>query len=207
LLLGPRYAQLRNEFLGWRGWKHEIPAVARKVLVTMGGADPNDVTSKVVQALAPLHNIEAVVVAGGNNPNIEALRSAVAPLSSFVRLAVDAPNMPELMAWADIAVAAAGSTVWELAFMGLPSLVISLADNQEAIAASLVQRGAALSLGSHIELSSARIGEQIAALAGSQEARAGLAGNGRRLVDGSGPSRVTATLMNGAHGTPRGHAA
>jgi spore coat polysaccharide biosynthesis predicted glycosyltransferase SpsG len=205
LLLGSRYVQLRSEFLEWRGWKREIPAVARKVLVTLGGGDPDNVTGQVVQALVPLRDIEAVVVAGGNNPNIKALRSAVAPLSSFVRLAVNAPNMPELMAWADVAVTAAGSTSWELAFMGLPAFFIPLAAHQEAIVDGLVKRGAARSFGAPADLSPARIGEQLAELACSQEARATLARLAHGLVDGSGPSRVAATLKNGANDAPREH--
>ena len=51
LLLGVKYTLLRREFWQWRGWKREIPIVARKVLVTLGGSDPDNVTLKVIQAL------------------------------------------------------------------------------------------------------------------------------------------------------------
>jgi UDP-2,4-diacetamido-2,4,6-trideoxy-beta-L-altropyranose hydrolase len=204
LLLGPRYAQIRGEFLDWRGLKREIPAVARKVLVTMGGADPDNVTGKVVQALAPLQIIEAIVVAGGDNPNIEALRSAVAPLSSFVRLVMNAPNMPELMAWADIAVSAGGSTCLELAFMGLPALLLPFVYNQQAIADSLERQGVAWNFGPPEELTPAEIAERVAKLGASQEARIELAMCGRRLVDGLGSSRVVDALMGGANGRQGG---
>ena len=45
LLLGPRYAMLRREFRPWRNWQREIPPVGRKVLVTMGGSDPDNLTA------------------------------------------------------------------------------------------------------------------------------------------------------------------
>ena len=45
--------------------------------------------------------------------------------------------MPELMAWADVGVSAGGLTSWELAFMGLPGIVIVTAANQTGVAAAL----------------------------------------------------------------------
>ena len=58
-----------------------------------------------------------------------------------MRLVVNAPNMAELMAWADVAISAAGSTAWELACMGLPAALIVVAENQTGIAAALVREG------------------------------------------------------------------
>jgi UDP-2,4-diacetamido-2,4,6-trideoxy-beta-L-altropyranose hydrolase len=194
LLMGPRYAQIRGEFLDWRDWKREIPAVARKVLVTLGGADPGNVTGKVVQALAPLHNIEAVVVAGGNNPNIEALRSAVAPLSNSVRLVVDAPNMPELMVWADIAVSAGGSTCLELAFMGLPSLVIALNEEQVKIAGEFDREGVGVNLGDHRGLSVERLATVLELVLNDLPLRKQMNERGRQSVDGLGVCKVITRL-------------
>ncbi len=51
LLLGPRFALLRREFTAWRGWRRVVPVVARKVLVTMGGSDPDNFTRKAVDEL------------------------------------------------------------------------------------------------------------------------------------------------------------
>src|ERR1035437_492179 len=132
LLLGTRYVLLREEFLDMQDWKREIPAVGNKVLVTMGGSDPDNVTGKVIQALKQFSEIETKVVIGGSNPHVQSLQSSIIHHPSSIQLVVDANNMPELMAWADVAIAAGGSTSWELAFMGLPSLVCTLADNPRA---------------------------------------------------------------------------
>jgi len=136
LLLGTRYVLLRREFLKWRGWKREIPEVARKVLVTMGGSDPDNVTLKVIQALqqVDVDGLETIVVVGGGNPHYEELQSSVQESRFPVLLESNVTNMPELMAWADVAVSAGGSTSWELAFMGVPALVLILANNQRSIA-------------------------------------------------------------------------
>jgi UDP-2,4-diacetamido-2,4,6-trideoxy-beta-L-altropyranose hydrolase len=136
LLLGARYVLLRREFLKWQGWRREIPEVARKVLVTLGGSDPDNVTFQVIQALqrVKVDGLEVVVAVGGNNPNDEAIQSAIQGSRSPIRMEKNVTNMPELMAWAEVAVSAAGSTSWELAFMGLPSMILILAENQERAA-------------------------------------------------------------------------
>ncbi|NEO10451.1 UDP-2,4-diacetamido-2,4,6-trideoxy-beta-L-altropyranose hydrolase, partial [Moorena sp. SIO3I8] len=159
LLLGTQYTLLRKEFWPWQGWQRQMPTVARKVLVTLGGADPDNVTLKVIQALqqVKVKGLEAVVVVGGSNPHYQQLQAAVHDSGAAIALKYNVTNMPELMAWADIAIAAGGSTCWELAFMGLPSVIIILADNQRAIAEKLDGIGVAVNLGWHEEVLVAHI--------------------------------------------------
>lgn len=192
LLLGTRYALLRREFLKWRGWKREIPALARRVLVIMGGGDPHNVTLKVVQALqqVKVDGLKAVVVIGGSNPHYEKLQSALRDSRFPIHLESDVTNMSKPMAWADVAVSSAGSTFWELASMGLPSLVLVLADNQRLVAQRLGRMGVAVSLGWYENLSSAEIAQAVTQLLAAAEVRAELARHGQRLVDGEGAARV-----------------
>jgi spore coat polysaccharide biosynthesis predicted glycosyltransferase SpsG len=102
--------------------------------------------------------------------------------------------MPSLMAWADIAVTGGGSTSWESAFMGLPSLVLVLADNQSAIASGLHEAGVALNLGSHKNVGSKEIVTKLKALMGNQRWRKQMSLLGKRLVDGQGSKRVLRAL-------------
>lgn len=149
LLLGTKFALLRREFLNYRGWQRQIPETARKVLVTLGGADPDNVTGKVIEALGPL-DIEVKVVVGGSNPHLPKLEKAVERMKAQpakIELVVNPTDMPGLMAWADLAIAAGGSTAWELAFMGLPFFTIILAENQVHLASALDSLGATTCLG------------------------------------------------------------
>jgi RimJ/RimL family protein N-acetyltransferase len=98
------------------------------------------------------------------------------------------------MAWADVAVAGAGSTAWELAFMGLPSALIVLADNQLAVASALEREAVSLSLGWHAALSNERIGAMIQDLVLDQARRENMSRLGRKLVDGLGVERVTTKM-------------
>ncbi|NYT10684.1 MAG: UDP-2,4-diacetamido-2,4,6-trideoxy-beta-L-altropyranose hydrolase, partial [Methanosarcinales archaeon] len=77
LLLGTQYVLLRREFWPWRSWKRDIPEVARKLLVTLGGSDPDNVTLKVIQVLQQIEQLETVVVIGGSNLHYEELSSAL----------------------------------------------------------------------------------------------------------------------------------
>ncbi|AOX03977.1 UDP-2,4-diacetamido-2,4,6-trideoxy-beta-L-altropyranose hydrolase [Moorena producens PAL-8-15-08-1] len=198
LLLGTQYTLLRKEFWPWQGWQRQIPTVARKVLVTLGGADPDNVTLKVIQALeqVKVEGLEAVVVVGGSNPHYQQLQAAVHDSEAAITLKYNVTNMPDLMAWADIAIAAGGSTCWELAFMGLPSLVVILAENQRAVADKLDAFGAAINLGWHTEVLCEPLAAQINRLLNASEFRKEMIEHGQRLVDGEGSARVLMHLQD-----------
>lgn len=191
LLLGLPYLLLRREFWGWRGWVRPTPARARKVLVTMGGTDPDNVTLQVVRAVGrlPAGAAEVVAVVGGGNPHGASLEEA-ARRTPGVELRADVRDMPALMAWADVAVSAAGSTSWELAFMGLPALSVVLADNQAPVAAALEHMGLAWALGEGTTLTLERISAALQELLADQPRRAEMSRRGRALVDGRGSLRV-----------------
>ncbi|NEO12174.1 MULTISPECIES: UDP-2,4-diacetamido-2,4,6-trideoxy-beta-L-altropyranose hydrolase [unclassified Moorena] len=197
LLLGTQYTLLRKEFWPWQGWQRQIPTVARKVLVTLGGADPDNVTLKVIQALqqVKVEGLEAVVVVGGSNPHYEQLHAAVHDSGAAITLKYNVTNMPELMAWADIAIAAGGSTFWELTFMGLPSLIIIVADNQRAIAHKLDELCAAVSLGWHDQVFPEQIAESVAQICLSKKQRWQLHQSSQNLVDAEDKFKVIKILL------------
>ena len=197
LLLGSRYILLRREFLQWRGWRRQTPLEARKVLVTLGGGDPGNVTLKVIQALQEMRmdGLEARVVVGPSNPHFEVLDSATRG-SSFAILQGNGLDIPRLMAWSDIAVSGAGTTCWELAFMKLPGLVIILADNQDLIARELAKTGALINLGWHSDVSCGRIAESLRQMMTSIECRSRMIEQLRSIVDGQGSRRVALLLKS-----------
>ncbi|MEB3828470.1 UDP-2,4-diacetamido-2,4,6-trideoxy-beta-L-altropyranose hydrolase [Phormidium sp. CCY1219] len=196
LLLGTRYTLLRREFWQWRGWQRTVPPIAKKVLVTLGGADPDNVTLKVIQALqlVEVEELEAVVVVGGSNPHYESLEMAVQDSRFPIRLQRNVTNMPELMAWADVAISAGGSTCWELAFMRLPSILLVLAENQRAIAEKLATLSQTVNLGWHQNIKSQNIPDRLSILLQSAEERTKLIEVSQQMVDGEGVSRIIKSL-------------
>jgi UDP-2,4-diacetamido-2,4,6-trideoxy-beta-L-altropyranose hydrolase len=192
LLLGVKYALLRPEFMQWRGWKRSTPDVAVKLLITLGASDPENVGLKVVRALQALRSpqLEVRMVSGPANVHLEALVDAAASAPMNVSIIRSASNMSELMAWADLAISAAGSSCWELAYMGLPAVLIVLAENQRLIADELSRSGVAVSIGDHEHARTEEIGAAIGELIAGPERRADMSRRGRLLVDGLGARRV-----------------
>ena len=196
LLLGTNYTLLRSEFLIWQKWQRQIPQIARKILVTLGGADSKNVTSKVIQALAHVErkNFEAIVVVGASNPRYEELRSAIQNLQLPIELKRNVSNMAELMAWADVAVSAGGSTAWEMAFMGLPNLIVTLAENQEGIAQALHSLGVANHLGWYTQINELELANSLQDLMSNPVRRQTMSELGRQIIDGAGMDRVVSTM-------------
>jgi UDP-2,4-diacetamido-2,4,6-trideoxy-beta-L-altropyranose hydrolase len=196
LLLGTRYVLLRREFLKWRGWRRNIPNIARRVLVTFGGSDPENLTLKAIQALEQMRfdGLEVTVVVGGSNPHYQELQSAVQNLPFAVVLKRSVANMSDLMAWADVSIASAGTTSLELAFMGLPSLIVIIAENQRPLAEKLEETGIALNLGWYENLAPVRITQALLKLLNDLEARAEMSRRSYCIVDGKGVERVISQM-------------
>lgn len=192
LLLGTDYVLLRREFWPWRTWEREISDVARNVLITMGGSDPDNHTLKVVHALhqVDVDGLKAIVVIGASNPHYEELECAIRHSSLDICFVHNVTNMPELMAWADVAVAAGGSTCWELAFMSLPSLLLVLANNQQEIVKSLSENNIFHNLGKANTVDIKNFSNSLNGLINSISVRTKMSKGGRKLIDGYGSKRV-----------------
>lgn len=196
VLAGLDYVSLRPEFLAARPERAEAPERAREVLLTMGGADPGNVTSAALQGLlaAPVDGLVVRVVIGPSNAHARALEALLRGRTGFE--AVRGADMPALMAGADMALTAAGSTCWELAYMGVPMLCVVLADNQENIARGLDERGAARSLGRASGLGPEGYARAVRELAQDRAARQSMLKASRSLVDGRGPERIAAAMKD-----------
>lgn len=195
LLLGPEFALLRREFTKWRGWSRENPSIARRLLITMGGTDPQGLTSRILEAvpLVKIKNLEVRIAVSGSNPRISELITACKKSKCTARVEVDS-SMPILMAWADLAVAAAGSTCWEMCMFGLPAVLIDVADNQRRIAAALASREVSVHSGNSREIRGETIAIQVESLLRSRESREAMSRKARNLVDGHGAERVVTQL-------------
>lgn len=196
LLLGLRYALLRREFRTWGGPKREIPAVARNLLVTLGGGAYGDLLLRIVRAIeqAGFSDLKVRILAAASDVNSPTLIDAARKCPTPVEVLPLSPNMPELLAWADIAIGAAGSNTWERAFLGLPSLVIVLADNQRENALFCERRGIGVNLGDAGTVRVEELARTLADLVPDQARRAEMSRRGGDLVDALGPGRVLDAL-------------
>jgi UDP-2,4-diacetamido-2,4,6-trideoxy-beta-L-altropyranose hydrolase len=185
-LLGPRYALLRNEFSQQRKSVPERTGRVRRILVSFGGVDAGDETSRVIALLKGL-DIAVDVVVGESNPHAGRVARECAEAGFACHR--QASNMAELMAAADLAIGAGGSTTWERCCLGLPTLQVAIAPNQVALSQALALGGYVTYLGGSVTAAAIRD-----ALASPEKLRA-QAARMRSLVDGEGAKRVAAALF------------
>ncbi|HJM43297.1 MAG: UDP-2,4-diacetamido-2,4,6-trideoxy-beta-L-altropyranose hydrolase [Nitrospinota bacterium] len=199
LLVGLRYALLREEFLRWRNWEREVPSFARRILITLGAGDPGNQAAEVLRAVARLagngvENLEVVVVIGPAGAQVGALRAVGDDLGLDVTVQEDPTDMSKLMAWADVAVSGGGSTCWELAFMGLPNLILVLADNQKGAAHHLEKAGVSRSLGWWEDVSESSLTAHLKELMEGHALRREMSRKGRTVLDGEGAARIVRAM-------------
>lgn len=140
LLIGTKYALLRPEFAQWRDYslhRRQLEPQLKTLIINLGGVDKDNVTTQVLKALMrsalPI-DCTIRVIMGATAPHIDSVRKVASELSWQTDIIVNAKNMAKLMANADLAIGASGSTTWERCCLGLPSIQLVTADNQDKIA-------------------------------------------------------------------------
>ena len=197
LLLGTNYVLLRREFTSRMGQRRQLPPKAHRLLVTMGGSDPENVMEKILRGLHQCRalKLEVRAIIGAANPHVKSLRTVAGESGLEICLEEKVADMSAMMAWADVAISAAGTTLWELAFMGVPAITVEVADHQRPIGTAAAQRRVSVNLGWHASLAEAAIAEKVRELVRDGDRRRQMSERGQRLVDGRGASRVLEQLL------------
>ncbi len=204
LLLGARYALLRKEFLKWRGWRRKIREVEPfRILITLGGSSQPETVKKVIEAIKrlPFKKLEIRFLLGGDVVANKKIFSAAASLPYLFAFQQNVKSVAQSMAWADMAISGGGVTSWELACMGLPSLLLICAENQRRGVVELERRKVSKSLGSSGAVRPQDIAQAIARFLRNPQMRREMSKRGKHFLDGMGAQRVVKSLtrLAGAH--------
>lgn len=196
LLLGTNFTLLRMEFLKQRKWQRKIPDTARNILITMGGSDFHNQTLKVIRGIekSKIANLQIRAVIGSSNTHINELKDKIENSHISIKLIENAQNMSELIKWSDLAISAAGSTCWELCFLGVPTVLIITAENQNGIANGLSESGFAESLGWFEQVTDEKIADTLNKLLPDKKRREKMSKIGLEIIDGGGVNRVIEIL-------------
>jgi UDP-2,4-diacetamido-2,4,6-trideoxy-beta-L-altropyranose hydrolase len=162
MLLGCDYVLLRDEFRSTT--PSEAKQTGQNVLLSLGGFVPSDLAG--------------------------AIKGELIQQDLNVEIATGSSDMPALMEWADCAVSAGGTTVYELAYMGVPAVLLVRADNQRAVAQGMQKAGCACNLGEVSLVQPGDILRHILDLMQNFDMRSHMSVVGRELVDGRGVFRV-----------------
>jgi len=193
-LLGVKYVALRRVF--WSTPEKEIRNEARKVMITVGGSDNENVSPQILKIL--IDNFPALikhmVIGKGfrNSAEIEKLKDA----NTIMHYYPDAEKMKNIMLDSDIAISAAGQTLYELARIGVPTIALYVAENQLCNIKGWEKVGFVINAGSHRDTSfSSKISRGIEDIMGFDE-RVSFSNAGRNLVGGNGSRLIIENLLN-----------
>lgn len=193
VLAGPTYALVRPAFAAARAAalaRRGEPA--RRCLISLGLTDLGGITGRVAAALADSGlALDAVVGAGA--PSLGVLQALAD--KGRVTLHIDTGDMAGLITRADVCVGAGGSSVWERACLGLPTVTLILADNQRDMAMKLDAAGVTLALDARWPGLEGRLAEAVGRLVADDALRAGLSARSAEICDGLGAERAAEALL------------
>jgi len=197
--IGPDYLMLRKIFEKMNKVRRKIRKNARAVLVTLGGADPENLTVKVVKALSRMDKkLDVTVVLGPaytHHGELRQLLGKVKSLKSKFRIKSDVKNMAKLMMKTDMAITAGGETIYELAATGTPAINMSQVEHQSINAKELERKGTVINLGLGGEVSEEQIINTVQHLLEDEKLRQKMSMVGKKLVDGKGARRVANLIL------------
>ena len=188
LLLGPKYALLRDEFRDARQTVKPRIGEVERILVFLGGMDAGNYTSSVINVLEEI-GVQAHVdiVIGATHPQSENIVQRCLKLGYFCH--IQTSRIAELIASADLAIGAGGSATWERCCLGLPSITFSVAKNQDQLVSDAAIEGViyAVEISSNLEQ---QLKVHLPAIIANNYLRQCFSEKSLKLVDGLGVFRV-----------------
>lgn len=196
VLIGPKFALLQDEYESIRSIRSEENSRVERISVFMGGSDPSNATELVLRSLdaIDLTGIAVDVVIGQANSNRAQLLEAFGSNPAFT-FHTGFSSLAVLFSESDLAIGAGGTTNWERMCLGVPSIVIDIAENQREICVDLARAGLIEYLGSSHSVRQTDIQDAIEKLRSDQELRNQFSWQGQITVDGLGATRVVETLI------------
>jgi UDP-2,4-diacetamido-2,4,6-trideoxy-beta-L-altropyranose hydrolase len=194
-LYGPHFAMLSPEYRRRRSGLSPR-GVVHRILIFFGGSDPLNLTGMAIEALRDpeFRDLEIDVVVGVNNPHRQALEES-AHARPRTRLHGPQPHLAELMAKADLSIGAGGVTTWERMCLGLPSIVVSIAENQVPACQSMAEAGLIVYAGHHRVVGVSDLIATIRRAVGETDVLAEMSSRGQRTVDGWGAQRIVESMQ------------
>jgi UDP-2,4-diacetamido-2,4,6-trideoxy-beta-L-altropyranose hydrolase len=194
-LIGPRYALLRPEYRAYRQTLPTRTGQVQRVLVFFGSTDPQNMTGKVLEALdvPEFSDLAIDVVVGATSPHRSTLE-ALAARRSQIQLHYSRPHLADLMAQADLAIGSGGTVSWERCCLQLPTLVVSVAENQVSACEALAALGAIVYLGAAVNVGVEELRRAIGQFREQPATLQDIAVNAGLQVDGLGSQRVVELL-------------
>ena len=199
-LVGPRYAILRQEFKLARVQALETRSKTdlKNILITFGGVDRSDVTSKVLNSLTAKivpDNARITVILGASAFNLKNVYRVVEKVPWVTKVLVNVSNIADYFIEADIAVCSVGGTTWERCCLGLPSILVPTAEHEDDLARNLHHSGAALNIGPYDEIDFRERLAKAFSMLKIKKNYSNMCNNAFKITDGSGVDLVVQAIQ------------
>lgn len=194
-LLGTKYTLLRSEF--WNIPQRTVNKKVSNILVSVGGSDPLNLTPKILKSLAISNEKYRIdVVIGPGFKNISKIIKEVKKSSIEILLHFNIKKISQLMLNSDLAISAGGNTLYELATIGTPAIVMLQAENQVLVAKSMENEGTIINLGFGNKISYKKLSDTINDLTKDFEKRKMMALKGQKITNGLGTKHCVDKILN-----------
>lgn len=211
---GPDYVPLVEEYEQPGIAEREIPEKVRRILITLGGADPAGLAPKAARAVkrafesrkaeTAFESPSAVLLIGAASPSRDRVLGAIKGAEDLFTIADSLPSLLPALREADLGIIAGGLTMHEALAVGLPAIALCQPVRHQAeLARRFADRGAMLTLGAASDVPEERIAQAVLSLARDFDLRRRLAAAGPRLVDGCGAERTAGVICDVGRGRPR----
>lgn len=198
VLTGPHFALLRRDFISARArtpLPGQISVNRLRVVISFGLTDPVNMTAHALRAIAESGlDIDVDVILGGKAPHLDEITQIIGTMNANAVLHIDPTNMPWILTTADLAIGGAGGSALERCCLGLPSIVLSLADNQESNIRGLAEVNAILPLKPRAGDEQTLIAHALQDLVADRPRRIAMSIAAARICDGHGAGRVAQYL-------------
>jgi UDP-2,4-diacetamido-2,4,6-trideoxy-beta-L-altropyranose hydrolase len=191
-LIGPRYALLRPEF---HVLATHLPERRDRLNIFFGGVDPAGVTVRALEAIAKagLNSVPIDIVVGQDNPHRDMIAALATRMANSV-LHIQPSNLGAIMAGAQLALGAGGATSWERCCLGVPTALVSIAENQKNSSQALAAARAAIYLGDIADVTAQRLARAVRQMLAHPRLLGAMSRRAAALVDGCGTERVVEAM-------------
>lgn len=196
-LLRPEFADARDRVLARRDEGFAKSSPVKTLLVAMGGMDADNATTDVLNAFKRYgdRDTHVSVMLGKMAPHLASVTNFLQSLPNTTELISGTDRVAELLGRMDVCIGAPGSSSWERCCLGLPTVLVTIADNQREIAANLTAASAAICGGSISDPDRTSLDRAIEKMFGSSATRARISRNARVVCDGRGTRRAVAHML------------
>jgi len=198
ILAGGNYCLLRNEFAQQKDkaekYKESSTSISR-LFINMGGADHDNASLLLLRAISVFDQLEVTLLLGPLYEHSESLQQFIKAHPALnVTILKNINNVAEVLATQDLAIGASGASSWERMALGIPTMLYSLAPNQEPIARQLEHLACAINMGPITSFSEKKLQSSLSSLINDRVRYLNMVKNNLSAINASGANLVAETI-------------